>query len=58
MATKIIQFRPRVENTNAASVPPRPSPAERTERLADWAQPLEVEWIFKEAERRQTGRAR
>ena len=58
MATKIIPFRPRVENTNATPTQVRPTAAERAERLPEWSQALDVEWIFQEAERRQTGRAR
>ncbi|MEO1554666.1 MAG: hypothetical protein AAFR82_12110 [Pseudomonadota bacterium] len=54
MASKIIPFRRPASPTKTTQV----TPTERAEALPEWAQTLDVEWIFKEADRRMGKRAR
>ena len=55
MALKIIPFR----RPDTASQPrPQLTPVQRAEALSDWAQELDVAWIFKEADRRMGKRTR
>ncbi|MEM7640402.1 MAG: hypothetical protein AAF269_15210 [Pseudomonadota bacterium] len=54
MASKIIPFRRPAPSAHT----PHVSPAERAEKLPEWAQELDVAWIFKEADRRLGKRAR
>lgn len=48
MASKIIQFPVRERPESSNQIPPKA----RAEALPDWLKELDVEWIFKEEERR------
>ncbi|MHA7858382.1 MAG: hypothetical protein ACX94D_09875 [Henriciella sp.] len=50
MASKIIHF-PAPERPARST---QPSPEARAKALPDWLKALDVEWIFKEEERRRT----
>ncbi|MEM7328895.1 MAG: hypothetical protein AAF437_09165 [Pseudomonadota bacterium] len=54
MASKIIPFRRPKPVSNSGQA----TPVERTEAMPDWAKALDVEWIFKEADRRMGKRLR